>query len=179
MLYTIINIIVGIIFFVALGYIMFRIFCLVQGDEKVIFFAKKRTPFVLDTDPDLATITLVTEIPFRNIGKQNGTIMDCFPRVLLPQEQCDSVEVQAWLTDTAEPRHDGYWKAVIIEPGQRGSVTLYVTLRSRTGDIRSDAKDFPNVNIDIVYQMVGRSDWHIAKKRITLTKEEVQRALLG
>ncbi len=173
------NTIVGIALFLAVGYIGFRIFCRIQGDERVVFFTKKRSQFMMDTDSDLSTVTLVTEIPFRNVGKQNGTIMDCFPRVLLPQEQCDTVEVSAWLTDTTEPRHDGYWKAVIIEPGKRGSVTLYVTLRSKSGDIRHDAQEFPNVNIDIVYQMVGRSDWHITKNRLTLTNEEVQRALLG
>ena len=36
--------------------------------------------------------------------------MDLFPRPLLPEEQFDSVKVDAWAMDINRPRHDGYLK---------------------------------------------------------------------
>lgn len=175
-LYTILNTVMFIALLIALGYLAFRIFCHFQGDENLVFLVNRRTPFKIE-DISFNQLTLVTEIPFRNQGKQNGTIMDAFPRHLLPQEQFDAVHVESWLTNAHEERHDGYWKALIVEPGKGGKILLRVILTGKSGNIRTDGKEFPNMNIDVVYQMVGRSDWHIAKARLTLTHDEVVRAL--
>ena len=37
--------------------------------------------------------------------------------------------------------------------------------------------NFPDMPIDIVYQVVGRSDWHISKNRLVLTSEELEQAM--
>ncbi len=180
-IYTVFNILVYIILCIALAYLLFRIFCHIQGDEKILILTKRRTPFQLE-DITFNQATLVTDIPFKNTGKQNGTIMDCYPRHLLPQEQCDSVHVETWLTDISggqAERHDGYYKAAIIEAGKGGLLRLRVILTGKNGNVRIDGKDFPDMNIDIVYQVVGRSDWHIAKARIELTAEEVRHALMN
>lgn len=174
--YTLVNIVVALIFLAALGYVLFQFFCWRQGDEEVVILGKRRTTFILE-DISFNKMILMTEIPFVNKGKQNGTIMDCYPRHLLPQEQFDSVHVESWLTDASKNRHDGYWEANIIPPRKGGLIRLRIILTGKSGNIRNDAKDFPDMSIDLVYQMVGRSDWHISKERIVLTAEEVQQAL--
>ena len=103
--------------------------------------------------------------------------MDLFPRPLLPEEQFDSVKVDAWAMDINRPRHDGYFEAVIIKPRKGGTIRVYVTLIGKSGNIREDIKGFPYMNIDIYYQVVGREDYHIDKQRIRLTLEEVEAAL--
>lgn len=174
--YSVINVFVIIVFIAVVAYLLFRLFCRIQGDEKVIVLVNRRSPFKVE-DISFNQLTLVADIPFKNVGRQNGTIMDFYPRHLLPEEQFDSVHVESWLTDAREERHDGYWKSVIIIPGKGGMLRLRVILTGKSGNIRTDAKDFPDMSIDLVYQMVGRTDWYITKARIVLTQEEVLRAL--
>ena len=175
-MYTVINAIVVIVFIAVVAYLLFRVFCRIQGDERVIVLVNRRSAFKVE-DISFNQLTLVADIPFKNVGRQNGTIMDFYPRHLLPQEQFDSVHVESWITDAREERRDGYWKAAIITPGTGDMLRLRVILTGTSGNIRTDAKDFPNMSIDLVYQMVGRTDWYITKARIILTQEEVQRAL--
>ena len=80
--------------------------------------------------------------------------------------------------DIDRPRHDGYFEAIIIKPRKGGTIRVYVTLTGRNGNIREDIKGFPYMDIDIYYQIVGRTDYHIDKQRIRLTAEEVQAALV-
>ncbi len=175
-LYTLINVIVAIIVIIAILILAFRLFAWKQGNERIVMLTKRRTPFAVE-DLTFNQVTLVCDIPFVNKGRQNGTIMDLYPRHLLPQEQFDNVHVESWTTDASKNRHDGYWEAVIIEPRKGGTVRLRLILTSRNGNIHKDLVGFPDMSIDIVYQVVGRSDWHITKNRIVLTAEELQQAM--
>lgn len=175
--YDIINVIVAIAVIVAILYLLFRLFVLKQGNERVILLPKRKTSFQL-ADMNMSSITLFCDVPFVNKGRQLGTIMDLFPRPLLPEEQFDGVKVNAWAMDIDRPRHDGYFEAIIIKPRKGGTIRIYVTLTGRNGNIREDIKGFPYMDIDIYYQIVGRTDYHIDKQRIRLTAEEVQAALV-
>lgn len=175
-IYSLFNIFMTILFIIAIGYIAFKLFCRWQGDERIVFFPHKRSTFILE-DITFNQVVLSCEVPYRNVGKQNGTIMDCYPRHLLPYEQFDRIHVESWLTNLQEQRPDGYWKALIVEPQKGGKVLIKVILHAITGNIKNDVQNFPDMNIDIVYQVVGRSEWHIAKSRITLTAEEVREAM--
>jgi len=174
--YTIVNIVVAIIVLIALTYLLFQLYVLKQGNEEIVVLTKRRTPFVME-DINFNQVVLSCDIPFVNRGKQNGTIMDLYPRHLLPQEQFDSVRVESWTMDVARERQDGYWESIIIEPKKGGTIRLYVVLSATTGNIKVDTQQFPGMNIDIVYQVVGRTDWHISKNRLTLSAEELQNAM--
>ena len=162
--YNILSVVIAIIVAIAALYLLFRLFVLKQGNEKVILLPKRATNFQV-SDRNFESITLFCDIPFVNKGRQLGTIMDLFPRPLLPEEHFDAVKVHAWAMDINRPRHDGYFEAVIIKPRKGGT-------------IRVDIKGFPYMDIDIYYQIVGRTDYHIDKQRIRLTAEEVQAALV-
>ncbi|MBD8976753.1 hypothetical protein [Veillonella magna] len=174
--YTLINVVVTIVVIIAALYLAFRFYAWRQGNERIVLVTKRRTPFQVE-DLTFKTVTLVCDIPFVNRGKQNGTIMDVYPRHLLPQEQFDNVSIVSWTTDANRERHDGYWESVIIEPRKGGTIRLRVILEGKTGNIRKDVVGFPDMSIDIVYQVVGRSDWHISKQRIVLTAEELAQAM--
>lgn len=175
-LYTVLNVIMALLVIGAVGYLAFRFYCWRQGDERIVMLVEQRTPFIVE-DMSFSQVTLSCDIPFKNQGKQNGTIMDLFPRHLLPQEQFDLVDVRSWTTPARKERHDGYWEAVIIPPNKRGMVRLRVILTAANGNIRVAVADFPDMNIDIIYQVVGRTDWHYSKQRLTLTAEELQQAM--
>ena len=82
-----------------------------QGDAEFEFLVAQRTDCRLEAiDRDTAIFTC--NIPFVNKGSQDGTIMDCYPRHLLPQEQFDEVAVVSLLELETSPRRDGYFEAV-------------------------------------------------------------------
>ena len=161
--YNILSVVIAIIVAIAALYLLFRLFVLKQGNEKVILLPKGATNFRV-SDRNFESITLFCDIPFVNKGRQLGTIMDLFPRPLLPEEHFDAVKVHAW--------------AIIIKPRKGGTIRVFVTLTGKNGNIREDIKGFPYMDIDIYYQIVGRTDYHIDKQRIRLTAEEVQAALV-
>ena len=77
--YTLVNIIVTIVFIVAVLFVAFRIFAWKQGNEEIVMLPKRRTQFEVE-DISFNQVTLVSDIPFVNKGRQNGTIMDLYPR---------------------------------------------------------------------------------------------------
>ncbi len=175
-IYTVIDTLVWIACIIAVLYIAFRVFAWCQGNEDIVILAKRRTPFVVE-DISFDQVVLSTDIPFVNKGKQYGTIMDMFPRHLLPQEQFDNVSIQSWLTDANHERHDGYWEALIYKQRKGGTIRVRVVLTGKNGNIRKDIVGFPDMPIDIYHQVVGREAYRISKTRITLTAEELEIAM--
>ena len=170
------NIIIALIGCIAALYLAFRLFSWKQGDAKFIIEARRRDPFALKS---MSTDTAVfeTEVPFHNGGKQLGTIMDFYPRVLLPREQYDLCAVTAQLANKDAERDDGYWESVIYYPHKGSRIRVTVTLTSKGGNIREDLRTFPDMPVDLVYQAGSRSEWYIHKARITLKASEVRHAL--
>ena len=98
LLYVLINVVIAVIGIVAVLYLLFRLFAWRQGDARFIIEARRRKPFALK---ELTTDTAVfeTEVPFYNGGRQLGTIMDFYPRTLLPREQYDKCIVPSQLAN--------------------------------------------------------------------------------
>jgi hypothetical protein len=176
LLYAIINVVIAIIGIIAVLYLLFRLFAWRQGDARFVVEVRHRKPFELKSITQDAAV-FETEVPIKNSGKQLGTIMDFYPRTLLPHEQYDKVVVQSQLANKAAERDDNYWESVIFNPGDKGMIRVTITLVSKDLNIREDLKTFPDMPVDLVYQIVARSDWYIHKARITLKAAEVQHAL--
>lgn len=176
LLYVLVNIGIAVIGIIAVLYLLFRLFAWHQGDARFVVEARHRKPFELKTITD-DTAVFETEVPIKNAGKQLGTIMDFYPRTLLPREQYDKVVVHSQLANKAAERDDNYWESVIFNPGDTGVIRVTIALVSKNHSIREDLKTFPDMPIDLVYQIVARSDWYIHKARITLKSSEVQHAL--
>ncbi len=179
MIYTLINVIVAIIVIIAILYLLFRLFVWRQGNENVKLITKRRSELKLESK-DFSSATFVLDIPFGNSGKQYGTIMDLFPRHLLPQEQFDDCKVETWTTHVERgERHDGYFESWIVKPGKGGTARMRLILTGKSGNIDRDIQDIPDFNIDIYYQVVGRTDYRITKQRIRLTHDEIMKAYQG
>lgn len=176
LLYVFINVVIAVIGIIAVLYLLFRLFAWRQGDARFVIEARRRAPFALKK---LTTDTAVfeTEVPFYNGGRQLGTIMDFYPRTLLPREQYDKCIVHSQLANKDAERDDNYWESVIYNPGDHGKIRVTIALVSKNHSIREDLKTFPDMPIDLVYQVVSRSEWYIHKARITLKATEVQHEL--
>ncbi|MCX7781376.1 MAG: hypothetical protein N2491_10825 [Negativicutes bacterium] len=147
-----------------------------QGDAEFEFIVDQRTDFRVDEQSQSAA-TFSCKIPFVNKGTQDGTIMDCYPRHLMPKEYYNKARIQSWLTLESNPRDDGYWEAIIIFKTTGDAIILTIRLEAKEGTIAEALKELPDLPVDIVYQVVARSDWYITKTRMTVPAEELRQAI--
>lgn len=166
----------GIIFLICLGFIIYWAIVRWQGDCHFQIMKKRRTPFAVRS-MSLNHVEVSCTVPVRNTGKQAGTLMDVFLRTYLPSEQYQGSVVRGCLTDADKPRDDGYWESCIVNQGAEKTLLLMIRFEGKSGNILRDMESFPDMPIDIIYQVVGRSDWYYAKSRIELTAEELRQAL--
>ncbi len=151
-----------------------------QGDADFEFKVNERTDFIV-VDQTEKTATFSCKVAFINKGSQDGTIMDAYPRHLLPYEQFDGVEVTSRMELTTAPRTDNYFEAVIIPKGTGGNVIVTVTFTAKTGNIKDALQNLYDLSvdmpIDIVYQIVARTPWYIHKARMIMSCDEINRAM--
>lgn len=147
-----------------------------QGDAEFEFLVDQRTDFTLEAlSAERAVFACI--VPFVNKGTQDGTIMDCYPRHLLPQEQFDAVDVASRLELESSRRNDGYFEALIVPKTTGSAVIITVSLTAKQGDIRKALADMVDMPVDIVYQAVARSKWYIDKQRLVMPAAEIASAL--
>ena len=114
----------------------------------------------------------------KNAGRQQATVMDCFGRSYMPVEYMDGVDVQVRVTDAKKPRRDDYWEACLVPPKKHVVLRVDITLTAVQGTLREIAETFPDMGVDILYHVFGRSDRYYDKARIILTGEELRRELI-
>lgn len=170
------NIIAGLILLVCLAFLTYWFIAWRQGNCRFVLAREKRSPYTVEF-MDFNRAVLTCTVPIVNEGKQNGTIMDAFVRSYLPREQYDRADVRALLMDTARPREDDYWEALIVEPGKTVELQVKLILTAKGGHILRELDDFPDMPMDIICQVVGRSDWAYEKSRIWLTQDDLRKAL--
>lgn len=147
-----------------------------QGDAEFEFLVDQRTKFIV-TEADEKSAVFTCKVPFVNQGTQDGTIMDAYTRHLLPCEQYDGVEVISRLELESAPREDAYWEALIVPKGTGQAVVVTLKLTAKQGNIQAALADMVDMSIDLVYQVVARSEWYLAKApRLTVEAEELNRA---
>ena len=147
-----------------------------QGDAELEFLVDQRTDFKLD-DISGGRAVFSCVVPFVNKGTQDGTIMDCFPRHLLPQEQYDTVEVSSRLELETRRRNDGYFEALIVPKTDGNAVIVTVIFTAKQGDIREALAGMVDMPVEIYFQVVARGKWYVTKQRIVMTAGEVAVAL--
>lgn len=167
---------VGLLIVMLVVVVAIWLFLAKQGDAHFRFIVVQRTDFTLKELSE-NTATFICTIPFINNGTQDGTLMDVYPRHLLPCEQFDAVDVDSRLTLDSANRNDGYWEAYIVPKGTGGAIYLTVKFTAKSGDIMTALKDMVDMPIDIVFQVVARSPWYIDKNRLVMTAGEIDNAL--
>jgi len=147
-----------------------------QGDAEFEFLVDQRTKFTL-TEANEVMAAFTCRVPFINKGTQDGTIMDAYTRHLLPYEQYDGVEVVSRLALETAPRTDAYWEALIVPFGTGQAVDVTLILTAKNKDIARTLPDMVDMSLDIVYQVVARSEWYLAKgSRLYIDAAELRQA---
>lgn len=164
--------------FIVIGVVLLVLWLYIvrQGDAEMDFLVDRRSEFLLE-ELTKEKAVFSCAVPFLNKGTQDGTIMDCYPRHLMPYEYFKGCHVQSRLTLESNQRNDGYWEALIVFKTTGDAIVLTLTYTAEDGNIQQALADLPDMPVDIVYQVVARSDWYITKKRLVVPAAEIRAAL--
>lgn len=191
MLYYVLNTLIGIVVAIALANLLFALFARRQGDAdwKVVFVGQRPRRSAgmrgLRWEPEweLVTaqskqVTLRTQAVLRNVGREQGTVMDCFARAYLPQEQCAGVRADVLVMAEDALRYDNYWEARLVPAKTNVSLRIELTLML-TGEPAPAWESIPEIPVDLFYQVYGRSDYTYEKTRFYCLPAERERALVA
>ncbi|MBQ8682128.1 MAG: hypothetical protein IJ510_00150 [Selenomonadales bacterium] len=161
---------------IVLAVIACKLYIMHLGKANPVLYADRRTEFKA-TEFKETSMTVACEMPYMNTGKLLCTIMDCYPRVLLPQEQFSGVKITGRVERADARRDDGYFEAVLVYPQTGGTLIVTLDLEVQNENVRETLLAMPDVNVDVVYQIVDRHSLYINKTRIVLTAREVKSAI--
>jgi hypothetical protein len=170
--------IVGIIIvLIIVGVLAFGAFINKQGSEEVVFYVDKRTPVKLvKATPELIKFEL--DVPFANVGQEEGIIMDAYVRPYVCVEQYDGALLRGKVNLKDKPRDDDYFEAMLVPPNTKNVLTLKFELTPlKAKDAQAAAAGMPDMDVALYVEERGRTELYRDKKIITLTREEFQSLL--
>ncbi len=186
------------LFLYTLGYILFWAFATWQGNARFELETERASglripagdadaadylPPVAGTNwtiekVELRRLHLRNYLVLKNVGREQGTVMDCFGRCYLPDEYVKGVRAWTHVTDMNKPRKDDYWESILVPAKTSLTLQIDLTLEITEGNLRDAVEKFPDMDIDIIYQVVSRTDWEYDKQRIVLKGDELRREYL-
>lgn len=164
-----------------IGYALYLLFAYWQGNAEFrleTIRKKEAAENYTATDTGIRSIKLQTRRTLRNVGREQGTLMDCFGRAYLPHEYVAGARVHVLVMDVARPRTDNYWEALIVPAKRSVELQIEVTLEATEGRIADLVARMPDMDIDVIYQVVSRTDWTYDKSRLVVPGEAWRRAYL-
>lgn len=149
-----------------------------QGDADFDFDVANRSKLAFESETG-DSMVFSFRLPFRNRGSQQGTMMDVFARPWLPCEQFSAAELTTKVTAASSPRDDGYWESALFPMDKVDNDVAIISLRfdAHGGDIRQAMEEMVDLPLNVIYQVIGRSDWYMAKVMLELPIEEFQIAI--
>ena len=162
-------------FLIAVGVIVLIVALYIRrlGDADFNFDTDQRTRLILtDEAPDAMRFEF--RVPFRNRGSQQGTLMDVIARPWMPEEQFSAATILPQVTIASAPREDGYWEAALfpMDKIDNDVAVIRLTFHAKQGGIRRAMSEMVDLPVNIIYQVVARSDWYMSKVIVTLPAEE-------
>lgn len=159
---------------VVLGVAVVAAYIWLQGDAKMFFDMKKRTAAKKVSEAD-GRMDFEVEVDYKNIGKQEATLIDAYLRIYLPQEQYDDVLLRGKVNLKDVPREDDYFEAVLAPAGTGQTMVLRFEAYAKNGKSIAEAlADVPDVDVALLVECRGREALYTEKKYFTLTAEEMR-----
>lgn len=147
------------------------------GDARLQMDMGQRTQAALEpglAGHDRGLCNFRVDVPFRNVGSQELTILDAWARVYLPDEQYNGLHLTARVNYVDRLRDDDYFEAMLVPAGKIGTLVLRFTAADRTGtDIGSCLQACPDVDVAVYCELRGRGAVYIDKQIFTLTMAEL------
>lgn len=162
---------------VVLGVAVVAAYIWMQGDAKMFFDVKKRTAAVKVSEAD-ERLDFAVEVDYKNVGKQEATLIDAYLRIYLPQEQYDDVLLRGKVNLKDVPRDDDYFEAVLVPAGTGKTMVLRFEAYAKNGkNIAEALANVPDVDVALIVECRGREAIYYEKKYFTLTAEEMRKLI--
>ena len=159
---------------VVLGVAVVAAYIWMQGDAKMFFDVKKRTAAVKVNETE-KRLDFAVELDYKNVGKQEATLIDAYVRIYLPQEQYDDVLLRGKVNLKDVLREDDYFEAVLVPAGTGKTMVLRFEAYAKNGKTIAEAMaNIPDVDVALIVECRGRGALYTEKKYITLTAEEMR-----
>lgn len=172
MIFLLIKLILAII---VLGVIVVGIYIAHQGDAVMRFKTAVRTQAAKDSADD-QRLDFSVEVPYDNIGRQEGTIIDAYLRIYLPQEQYGDVLLRGKVNLKNVLREDDYFEALLVPAGTGNTLVLRFEAYARNGKSIAEAmSQIPDVDVALFADCRGRGALYTQKEIFTLTADEMRK----
>lgn len=159
---------------VILGVIVVGLYIAHQGDAVMRFKKAERSKAQLEAVKD-GRLDFYVEIPYDNIGKQEGTIIDTYMRIYLPQEQYSDVLLRGKVNLKNVLRDDDYFEALLVPAGTGNTLVLRFEAYARNGkSIKEAMQNIPDVDVALYADCRGRGALYTKKEIFTLSAEEMR-----
>ena len=156
-----------------LGALAVYLYIVFQGDAVMELESAKRTAAAVTAQKDGRLYFTVT-LPYKNAGRQEGTILDAYMRIYLPQEQYDDVLLRGRVNLEGALRRDDYFEALLVPAGTGGNLVLRFEAYARNGRTIAEALGgAPDVDVAVFADCRGRRELYTVKKIFTLTAAEL------
>lgn len=171
MLLTIIYVLVALLILAA---VVIALYIAFQGDAVMQMLTEKKSKItkgkITDKRADFSIV-----VPFYNTGKQEGTILDAYMRIYLPQEQYSDVLLRGKVNLKGALREDDYFEALLVPAKTGNSFVLRFEVYAKNGKTISEAlKNIPDVDVALFADCRGRRELYTVKKYFTLTAQEMR-----
>lgn len=171
MLLTIIYVLVALLILAA---VVIALYIAFQGDAIMQMLTEKKSKItkgeITDKRADFSIV-----VPFYNTGKQEGTILDAYMRIYLPQEQYSDVLLRGKVNLKGALREDDYFEALLVPAKTGNSFVLRFEAYAKNGKTISEAlKNIPDVDVALFADCRGRRELYTVKKYFTLTAQEMR-----
>lgn len=159
---------------VVLAVIVVGVYIKAQGDAEMLVEVGKRTTAVKVAE-DGERLDFEVEVPYRNAGKQEGTIIDAYMCIYLPQEQYADVLLRGKVNLKGVKRDDDYFEAVLVPEGTGKTLLLRFEAYAKNGKTIAEAiNGMPDVDIALYADCRGRGALFTVKEFLTLSAEEMR-----
>ena len=159
---------------IVVAVVVVYMFIQAQGDADMQVDVAKRTTSVKVSESG-KRVDFEVELDYRNVGKQEGTILDAYMRIYLPQEQYDDVLLRGKVNLKNVKRDDDYFEAVLVPANTGKTLLLRFEAYAKNGKTIAEAlANIPDVDVALYLDCRGRGPLFTVKKFITLTAEEMR-----
>ena len=159
---------------VVLGVAVVAAYIWMQGDAKMFFDVKKRTAAVKVNETE-KRLDFVVELDYKNVGKQEATLIDAYVRIYLPHEQYEDVLLRGKVNLKDVLRDDDYFEAVLAPAGTGKTMVLRFEAYAKNGKTIAEAlANIPDVDVALIVECRGRGALFTEQKYITLIAEEMR-----
>ncbi|MCD8175808.1 MAG: hypothetical protein LUD41_07895 [Phascolarctobacterium sp.] len=162
---------------VILGVLVVAIYIAKQGDAKIELKTTERTK-VGKTAEKEDRIDFSLDIPYVNNGTQEGTILDAYLRIYLPEEQYDGILLRSKVNLKDVLRGDDYFEAVLVPAGTGKTMVLRFEAYARNGkNIKEALSAMPDVDVALFADCRGRGKLYTVKEIFTISATEMRNLL--